>query len=328
MYTSFYKLRGRPFQLTPDYRYFFESQPHKKAMSYLTYGLGQREGFVVITGDVGTGKTILVDYLFSKLEGERFVTGKVLTTQVEADNLLRMVAGAFGIPYEGHDKATLLSNVESFLVNSHRSNIRPLLVIDEVQNLSSGSLEELRMLSNYQLRELPLLQTFLVGQTQFRRTMASQTLEQLRQRVIATYHLRPLDAEETRKYIEHRLRHVGWQDDPSLTDRAFRIIYEQTGGVPRKINLLCDRLLLFGFLEERHKIDSAVVNEVIIDMQKEGLHGTVASPAARKESATEAPSPDSAPVPASESEGRSPTAADLDKLVERIAALERRVKAE
>lgn len=327
MYTSFYKLRGRPFQLTPDYRYFFESQPHKKAMGYLTYGLSQREGFVVITGDVGTGKTILVDYLFSKLAGERFVTGKVLTTQVEADNLLRMIAGAFGISHEGSDKAALLSNLESFLVNSHRSNIRPLLVIDEVQNLSPGSLEELRMLSNYQLRELPLLQTFLVGQTQFMRTMASQTLEQLRQRVIATYHLRPLDAEETRKYIEHRLRHVGWQDDPSLTERSFQIIYEQTGGVPRKINLLCDRLLLFGFLEEQHKIDSAVVNEVIIDMQKEGLHGTVASPA-RMESATEALSPDSAPVPASKPEGRSPTASDLDKLAERIAALERRVKVE
>ncbi len=271
MYTSFYKLQARPFQLTPDHRFFFEAGPHHKAIAYLTYGLSQREGFVVITGDVGTGKTTLVDYLLSKLQGESFVTGQVVTTLLGADNLLRMVADAFGIECGTEDKAAVHKSITAFLTGAQQRNARPLLIIDEVQNLSKTSLEELRMLSNYQLRELPLLQTFLVGQTQFRQTMASGGLEQLGQRVIASHHLRPLDAGETRQYIEHRLRHVGWATDPQVTDRAFQRVYSETRGVPRRINLLFDRILLFGYLGEKHEIDEAVVSAVVDDMRKEGL---------------------------------------------------------
>ena len=325
MYTSFYKLRSRPFQLTPDHRFFYEGSPHRKAIAYLTYGLSQREGFVVITGEVGTGKTILVDYLFSKLHEENFITGKVVTTQLGADDLIRMVADAFGIESGGEDKATVLKRITSFLIGAHQRNTRPLLIIDEVQNLSKAALEELRMLSNYQLRELPLLQTFLVGQPQFRETMASGGLEQLGQRIIASHHLRPLDAKETRQYIEHRLGHVGWQNDPKITDPAFALVFSETGGVPRRINLLLDRLLLFGFLDERHEIDEAVVEEVLRDMRSEGLPSVLD----RAQGAQIADSWSTAqpePTHLASTEEPDPRDANIETLSERVAELEQLLK--
>ncbi len=325
MYTSFYKLRGRPFQLTPDHRFFYEGSPHRKAIAYLTYGLSQREGFVVITGEVGAGKTILVDYLFSKLHEENFITGKVVTTQLDADNLLRMVADAFGIESEITDKATVLKKLTSFLIGAHQRNTCPLLIIDEVQNLSKASLEELRMLSNYQLRELPLLQTFLVGQPQFRETMASGGLEQLGQRIIASHHLGPLDAVETRQYIEHRLGHVGWQNDPKITDAAFALVFAETGGVPRRINLLFDRLLLFGFLEEKHEIDEVVVEEVLRDMRSEGLPSVLDRPqgaqTANKLAAAALESTVASPI-----ESQDPRDSSVETLSARIAVLEQLLK--
>ena len=325
MYTSFYKLRGRPFQLTPDHRFFYEGSPHRKAIAYLTYGLSQREGFVVITGEVGAGKTILVDYLFSKLHEENFVTGKVVTTQLGADNLLRMVADAFGIESETTDKATVLKKLTSFLIGAHQRNTRPLLIIDEVQNLSKAALEELRMLSNYQLRELPLLQTFLVGQPQFRETMASGGLEQLGQRIIASHHLRPLDAKETRQYVEHRLAHVGWQSDPKITDAAFALVFAETGGVPRRINLLLDRLLLFGFLEDRHEIDEAVVEEVLRDMRSEGLPIVLDRPQGAQ-IADPWSTTQLEPAAATSTEEPNSRDADIETLSARIAELEQLLK--
>lgn len=269
MYTSFYKLRARPFQLTPDPRFFFPSPPHKKAIDYLTYGLSQREGFVVITGDVGTGKTILADFLFSTLPSESFVTSKVVTTQIEPDHLVRLVAAGFGLPHEGRDKATLLTGLEAHLVRSRADHVRPLLLIDEAQNLSAGALEELRMLSNFQQRGLPLLQTFLLGQSELRAMLGRPDLAQLQQRVIASCHLQPLNAEETRGYIEHRLHQVGWQGDPRFAEECFALIFEETGGVPRKINLLCDRLMLCGYLEETRDIDARLAADVIRDLRQE-----------------------------------------------------------
>ena len=325
MYTSFYKLRGRPFQLTPDHRFFYEGSPHRKAIAYLTYGLSQREGFVVITGEVGAGKTILVDYLFSKLHEENFITGKVVTTQLSADNLLRMVADAFGIESETTDKATVLKKLTSFLIGAHQRNTRPLLIIDEVQNLSKAALEELRMLSNYQLRELPLLQTFLVGQPQFRETMASGGLEQLGQRIIASHHLRPLDAKETRHYVEHRLGHVGWQNDPRITNAAFALVFAETGGVPRRINLLLDRLLLFGFLEEIHEIDEAVVEEVLRDMRSEGLPIVLDRPQGAH-IADPWPTTQLEPAHAASTEEPDPRDTDIEALSARIAELEQLLK--
>ncbi|MFQ5773762.1 MAG: XrtA/PEP-CTERM system-associated ATPase [Kiloniellaceae bacterium] len=270
MYTDFYKLEGRPFQLSPDPEFFFEARPHKKALAYLNYGISQCEGFIVITGEIGAGKTILVEHILSTFVGRNLTAAKVVTTQLNADDLLRMVAAAFEIPQEGADKATILRRMEAFLVDSHRGNKCVLLFVDEAQNLPHGALEELRMLSNIQVGGRSLLQIYLLGQPEFRRTIARKSLEQLRQRVITSYHLQPLDMDETRQYIEHRLRHVGWQNDPNITPHAFNMIHEATGGVPRKINLLCDRLLLLAYLEEKHEIDRATVKEVVLDMHTEG----------------------------------------------------------
>ncbi|MFQ5785479.1 MAG: XrtA/PEP-CTERM system-associated ATPase [Alphaproteobacteria bacterium] len=318
MFTAFYNLTGRPFQLSPDPRFFFGSRSHKKAMAYLTYGLNQGEGFIIVTGDIGAGKTTLVGHLLSQLDSQKYIAAQVVTTQIDADDTLRMVASAFDISQESRDKATLLREIEGFLVASHGAGKRVLLIIDEVQNLPPASLEELRMLSNFQVRENPVLQCYLLGQPQFRRTLASHALEQLRQRVIASYHLEPLDAEETRAYIEHRLRMVGWKNDPGFADGAFDAIHAYTRGVPRRINTLCSRLLLFGFLEEKHEVDKGVVEEVIHDLDQEGAHGDI-----DKTIATAAPMILSEETPAE----TKAVNGEFEQLFSRVEVLERYVKA-
>jgi general secretion pathway protein A len=280
MFTEYFKLSGPPFQLSPDHRFFFGSGTHQKALAYLNFGLLQGEGFIIVTGDVGAGKTTLVGHLLAQLDSAKYVAAKVVTTQLEADDTLRMVASAFGIQQEGVDKASLLRRFERFLIDNQSRGRRVLLLIDEAQNLPWRSLEELRMLSNFQVNERAALQFYLLGQPQFRQTLAHEQLEQLRQRVIASHHLAPMEREETRAYIEHRLTHVGWQNDPRFAPQAFDRIYDQTGGVPRRINTLCTRLLLFAALEERHEIDAATVDEVIKDLMQEGTQPLPSSAAA------------------------------------------------
>ena len=269
MYEDFYQLSHRPFQLSPDPRFYFASRAHKRAMSYLRYGLTQGEGFIVITGDVGTGKTTLVRNLFAELSDDDVIAAQMVTTQLEADDTLRMVASSFGVDHEGANKATVLNRLEKFLISRSQEGKRMLLVVDEAQNLPVPALEELRMLSNFQSGDRPLLQSFLLGQEEFRKTLQSDNLEQLRQRIIAAYHLTPLDTDETKEYIEHRLRLVGWTGDPLLTDAAYADIHRYCYGIPRRVNSLCDRLLLFGYLEQLHEIDETVVKQVTDELQEE-----------------------------------------------------------
>lgn len=269
MYESYYGLSAKPFQLRPDPHFFFASKGHKRAMAYLEYGLSQGEGFIVITGEVGAGKTTLMRNLFCKLESENIIAAQIVNTHVDADDILRMVVAAFGLAYENTNKTALLTRLEQFLRQCDMQGKRALLVVDEAQNLTPRAVEELRMLSNFQTADKSLLQTFLLGQPEFRRTLLSSDMLQLRQRVIATYHLGPLDSTETRSYIEHRLHTVGWQTDPLLSEDAFSAIYEYADGIPRKINTLCDRLFLMGYLEEIHVFGRAEVNEVIGDIQQE-----------------------------------------------------------
>ncbi len=269
MYTTFYGLSGLPFQLNPDPHFFFGSSGHEKAMAYLVYGLSQAEGFIVITGDIGAGKTTLVDHLLSTLDSSRFVAEKVVTTQLSANDMLRTIAAAFGVAHKGSNKATLLDRLLEFLRGGLHTGKRTLLMVDEAQNLSVPALEELRMLSNFESGRQTLLQSFLLGQPQFRTTLARPEVEQLRQRVIASYHLGPLSVDETRAYVLHRLRTVGWHGDPTFADDSFLRIHQHTGGVPRRINTLCSRLLLFGFLEERHGIDSDMVEKVAFELAAE-----------------------------------------------------------
>jgi putative secretion ATPase (PEP-CTERM system associated) len=241
-------------------------------MAYLNYGLSEREGFIVITGDIGAGKTTLVGQLLSQLDRDKHISATVVTSQLEGDDALRMVASAFGLPFQGLDKASVLRAIESFLRESRRAGKHVLLIVDEVQNMRVSALEELRMLSNFQQDNKPLLQCFLVGQPEFRRIMARPEMEQLRQRVIASCHLEPLDEDETRAYIEHRLMTVGWCGDPDITPEAFRTIYRYSCGVPRRINTLCGRLLLFGSIEERHVVDVETVLEVVQELNDEGTY--------------------------------------------------------
>jgi general secretion pathway protein A len=269
MYESYYELSAKPFQLKPDPQFFFGSKGHKRAMAYLEYGLSQGDGFIVITGDVGAGKTTLVRNLFCKLESDKIQAAQIVNTNLDADDTLRMVVAAFGLSHEGDSKASLLTRLEQFLRQCDQKGKRALLIVDEAQNLSRQAVEELRMLSNFQTADKSLLQIFLLGQPEFRRTLLSPDMQQLQQRVIATYHLGPLDALETKDYIHHRLQTVGWNGDPSLSEDAFFEIYNFTGGIPRKINTLCDRLFLMGYLEERHNFRSSDVTEVLGDIQQE-----------------------------------------------------------
>ena len=269
MYADFYRLSTLPFQLTPDPRFFFGSSVHSRALAHLTYGIGQGEGFIIITGEVGAGKTTMVGHLLATLNPDEIVAAKIVTTQLNADDMLRMVCSAYGSEAEGVDKASLLRRLETLLTSFHREGKHALLVVDEAQNLSVPTLEELRMLSNFQIEGRTPLQCFLLGQPQFRTLLASKDLDQLRQRVIASYHLGPLNERETRDYIEHRLKLADWQNDPVFTDDAFSAIYEHTGGVPRIINTLCSRLLLYGFLEEIHRIDGAIVHQVAEEHEHE-----------------------------------------------------------
>ena len=269
MYETFYGLNAKPFQLKPDPSFFFSSKGHKRAMAYLEYGLSQGEGFIVITGEVGAGKTTLMRNLFRRLESEEILAVQIVNTHIDSDDILIMVAAALGLSYADTTKATLLLALEKFLYQCDQQSKRVLLVVDEAQNLSAHTLEELRMFSNFQTDDKPLLQTFLLGQPEFRKTLHGDNLKQLRQRVIATYHLGPMDLLETKAYIEHRLSKVGWQNDPVIEEDAFSIIHEYTGGIPRKINLLCDRLLIMGCLEELHHLGENELNEVINDFKEE-----------------------------------------------------------
>lgn len=268
MYEAFYHFRGKPFQLTPDPRFFYAGKGYQRAMAYLVYGVHKGEGFIVITGEIGAGKTMLANTLAYKLESQNVVLAQVVSTHLNADDMVRMVAAEFGLPPE-NNKAALLRAVEQFLLACQRQGKRALLVVDEAQNLPAASVEELRMLSNFLLGARPLLQTFLLGQPEFRKTLQGPAMEQLRQRVIATCHLGPMDPAETEAYIVHRLQTVGWRDDPLFSGDAFAVIHQHTGGIPRKINILCDRLMLMGRLEERHSFTGKEVTEVVDELQQE-----------------------------------------------------------
>jgi putative secretion ATPase (PEP-CTERM system associated) len=273
MYADFYGLRALPFQLTPDSRLFYPSQMHRGALAYLTYGLRKSEGFVLITGDVGTGKTMLVDYLLSVIDAARYLTSKIVTTQIEPEDLIRMVASGFGLDPARHQKSTVIRQLETLFVEARRRKLSPLIIVDEVHNLPRASLEELRMISNYRRADAPLVQTILLGQTQFREALANGALEQVKQRVVASSHLRPLSANETRGYIEHRLRAVGWAEDPVIASDVFALVYEETLGIPRRINTVFDRLMLVGYVEERHDIGADLLETVMRELRLEGLFG-------------------------------------------------------
>jgi putative secretion ATPase (PEP-CTERM system associated) len=281
MYEQFYGLNARPFQLTPDPQFWFESITHKKAMSYLGYGLNQGEGFIVITGEVGAGKSTLVAHLMERIDRDALTVAQVVTSSLDGEELVHVVAQAFGLPVEGHDKAGALGAIERFLQDEARAGRRCLLVVDECQNLEMEALEELRMLSNFQLGSHPLLQSLLLGQPEFRRTLAHHPgLDQLRQRIIASHHLEALGEEEVAAYVEHRLSHVGWEDRPILGDGLVDALYLATEGIPRRINQMMNRLLLLGAIEEEDVLTPAMLDAVVEEMAGDEARGSRSEPLA------------------------------------------------
>lgn len=358
MYDQFYQFNGRPFQLTPDPHFYFESATHRKALSYLGYGLAQGEGFIVITGDIGAGKTTLVGHVMATIDPQRLTALKLVSTQVEGDDMLRLVAQQFGITEEALPKAQLLQRIEAFLHSQARKGLRTLLIVDEAQGLGITAIEELRMLSNFQLGGQALLQIFLLGQPEFRDLLNSPELEQLRQRVIATHHLEPMLATEIEHYAKHRLSLVGWKDNPHFTSDAFTAVYHATAGVPRRVNALMSRVLLLGAIDKLHEIDGQVVNAVAADMGVDANPDTVSAPESQLDDITdeiadaafEAPmyTPVAEDVPEGAETGQAPSmelhnirdeledlrrvialsgsmGSDQSSLVERLASLEQRL---
>ena len=268
MYENHYGFTSKPFQLTPDPRFFFGSKWHKRAMSYLQYGLSQAEGFIVITGDIGTGKTTIANSLLDDMQ-EDIVAAQIVSPKLSPNELVKMVASKFNVPVKGSTKSDILNDLEAFLIGLHKQGKRALLLVDEAQNLPLETIEELRMLSNFQVGGKPLLQSFLLGQEELQPILRAPNMEQFRQRIVASCHLAPLTDVESQAYIEYRMQHAGWDGRALFSDGAYRRIFTFTHGIPRKINTLMDRILLFGFIEELESLDEEAIEKVIKEVSEE-----------------------------------------------------------
>ena len=269
MYTDYYGLSDRPFQLTPDARFWFDSRTHKKAMAYLGYGIAQGEGFIVVTGEIGAGKSTLVAHLLATIDKQRLTAISLASTQIGGDDMLRLAAQGLGLDTAGVEKARLLDRVEQRLEEVARSGRRTLLIVDEAQNLPHETLEELRMLSNFSRSGHALIQILLLGQPEFRERIASPGLEQLRQRVIASHHIEPIGENETEGYVIHRLAVAGWNGRPAFAPDAFAALHRHSGGIPRRLNELAARTLLYGAIEKMERIDADAVDAVARDIAAE-----------------------------------------------------------
>lgn len=279
MYESFFGLTSKPFQLNPDPNFYFGSKQHRRAQAYLEYGMHQNEGFIVITGEVGAGKTTIVRGLLESLDADKVVAAQLVSTQLDADDTLRLVGAAFGLRTKDVAKSDVLMSLEAFLISMATKGKRCLLVVDEAQNLTARAVEELRMLSNFQYGNQALLQSFLIGQPEFRQILQSPHMMQFRQRVIAACHIGPLDVLETQAYIEHRLRLAGAKDgNPTISPSAFEAIFKASSGIPRRINSVCDRLMLFGYLNQQRSFDASDVEEVAREIFEETIGGDTLIP--------------------------------------------------
>jgi putative secretion ATPase (PEP-CTERM system associated) len=270
MYERFYQLRERPFSLSPDPEYLYPSRVHQEALSYLRYGLETQAGFVVITGEIGSGKTTLLQTLLRSLDSDTTV-GRIVNTMLEPRELLETIALDFGLDVSARTKPVLVRDLAQYLVDQRLAGRLVLLVIDEAQNLSPAALEELRMLSNLETEKTKLLQIVLVGQPSLRDQLATPELEQLRQRITVSYHLPPLDAEETGHYINHRLRRAAIGAPLEFPRAATDLVHARSRGVPRLINVICDAALVFGYAEERRQIDAELVADVLGELESTGV---------------------------------------------------------
>ncbi len=279
MYEVFYDFKAEPFRLSPDYRFCFNHSGYARARAYMSYAFMRAEGFVMITGRPGTGKTTLIGELIDGLAADEVATANLVCTQLQADDLLKTVAFSFGVNAGGADKAELLQHLSLRLHRWHRDGKRALLIVDEAQDLSVSAIEELRLLTNIQVDGQPLLQIFLLGQPELRDLVLSPEMEQVHQRIVAACHLEGLGPEEVEAYVLHRLGAVGWHGDPAIARAVFPLLHKFSEGVPRRINLICSRLLLHSAVEQRHQIGLEDLRVVISELQGENLAaGTRLSP--------------------------------------------------
>jgi len=276
VYKSIYKLEGSPFRLSPDHRFSFGHRTYADAKSYLKYAISEGEGIVAITGAPGTGKTTLIASLISELDQTQVEVGVVTNVQLDSASLVDMVVEAFSLPINRSDKANVMSEFKRFLKHQSEQGRRVILIVDEAQGLSAKSLEELRLLSNLQHGTRLLLQIFLVGQEPLMDIIRSPGMEQLHQRLIAAAQLEPLNFEETIDYIVHRLSCVGWTNNPAFTDEVCSLVHKFSGGVPRRINLICHRLFLHAGLEKKDELVGGDALVVIVELHREGLLTPVA----------------------------------------------------
>jgi len=306
MYEKFYGLSEKPFHIVPNPHFLYLSAKHQHALTYLEYGIREGMGFILLTGEIGTGKTTLIRHMLNQIEAEIEVA-VIFNTNVSANQLLSLILQEFELEADGADKARNLDRIYQFLIQKYAKRSRVLLIIDEAQNLSDEVLEEVRMLSNLQADDTLLLQIMLVGQPELKAKLKRPGLAQLTQRIAVNYHLMPLNREETGLYIASRLEKVG--GDPDLfTQEAVDEIYRASNGTPRSINLLCDSALVYGFADELQKIDKDIVLQVLED---KGDFAWVTEPQAA-----------AAPLPAQGEAARH----EFAELAQRLATLERQVQ--
>ena len=262
MYLRFYGLREAPFNPTSDPKFLYQSPRHREALAQLLYGVGERKGFLVLTGEIGTGKTTLLRTLLARLDPDLPVA-YIHNTALGIEGLVEYMLADWGAPSSGLTHARRLWDLSRFLIDQHRQRRSPVLIIDEAQNLSIPTLEAVRLLSNFETDSAKLVQILLVGQPELRRKLDSPELRQLRQRIGLRYHIGPLAFEEVRAYIQHRLRVAGAPDTGLFTDTAIERISRYSEGVPRIVNILCDHCLLSGYADQKRRVDAGAVAEAI-----------------------------------------------------------------
>jgi general secretion pathway protein A len=283
MYNSFFGFKCKPFQLTPDPEFLFMSPVHKRALTYLSYGVKDNYGFILLTGEIGTGKTTVIRTLMRQITAEMNVA-RITNTKVSSDQLISMINDDFGLDTKDKDKIRMLADLTDYLIKQYAEGGRSILIIDEAQNLAPDLLEEVRLLSNLETDKSNLLQIILIGQPELNTTLGRHELEQLRQRIAINVYIRRLARNEVEDYIRHRLKVAGNENGVRFEEGVIDAIYEFSSGVPRLINIICEFTLLSAFVEKKSVIDIELIREIMVDLINE-------SPETRAASASPQPSP-------------------------------------